>query len=281
MNVKLNQIRTINFNNLKIGGETSSPIFNPLFVLNIPIFAPEKNFDIVKNYFNTNDRQTIIQQAQASECDIVGLKFNIENSKQIEEAVEILNESQTLITKPLMIQGINNDEIDSILLPKLIESLKSPTIIAFANGNTYKTLVPKVIEGNHILVLRSPIDINLAKELNILSADLGLNLNKILIDTDIGGLGYGFEYGYSIMEKIKLEGLKGDNYLNMPLISFGCEESLKTKEAKSENFDTNWGRLQKRAEFFELAAASAIMAAGANVIVMNYPPNITIMKGLR
>ncbi len=281
MNVKLNQIRTINFNNLKIGGETSSPIFNPLFVLNIPIFAPEKNFDIVKNYFNTNDRQTIIQQAQASECDIVGLKFNIENSKQIEEAVEILNESQTLITKPLMIQGINNDEIDSILLPKLIESLKSPAIIAFANGNTYKTLVPKVIEGNHILVLRSPIDINLAKELNILSADLGLNLNKILIDTDIGGLGYGFEYGYSIMEKIKLEGLKGDNYLNMPLISFGCEESLKTKEAKSENFDTNWGRLQKRAEFFELAAASAIMAAGANVIVMNYPPNITIMKGLR
>ena len=58
-------------------------------------------------------------------------------------------------------------------------------------------------------------------------------------------------------------------------------KSLKTKEAKSENFDTNWGRLQKRAEFFELAAASAIMAAGANVIVMNYPPNITIMKGLR
>ena len=66
--------------------------------------------------------------------------------------------------------------------------------------------------------------------MNILTSDMGLGLDRILTDTDIGGLGYGFEYGYSIMEKIKLEGKNGDKFLNVPLISFAAEETAKTKE---------------------------------------------------
>lgn len=280
MNDKPNQIRTINFNNLKIGGETSFPIFKHIYVLNIPIFNPDENFEIVKNYYQTNSPQEIIQKAQNSEADILGLKFNIEKAEQIPKAAELLKNLLPYIKKPLMIQGINNNSIDIKLLPELIKILKAPAIIAFANDNTYKKIVPEVVKGNHILVLRSPIDINLAKELNILSNDMGLDLNKILIDTDIGGLGYGLEYGYSIMEKIKLEGLNGDKYLNMPMISFACEESLKTKEAKTSNFSESFGNLKDRAVFFELSSASAVKAAGADVVVMNYPPNISTMKGL-
>ncbi len=63
--------------------------------------------------------------------------------------------------------------------------------------------MPPVVKGGHILAIRTPIDINLAKEMNILTSDMGLSLDKILIDTDMGGLGYGLEYGYSIMERIK------------------------------------------------------------------------------
>ncbi len=280
MNDKPNSVRTIEFNNLKIGGETSFPIFNPVYVLNVSIFNPDENFDIVKNYYKTTSKKEIINKAQKSDADIIGLKFNIETNTQIPKAVNLLEDILPLITKPLMIQGINNNSIDTELLPALMNVLKTPAIISFANDTTYKKIVPEVIKGNHILVLKSPIDINLAKELNILSKDMGLDLNKILIDTDIGGLGYGLEYGYSIMEKIKQEGLNGDKYLNMPLISFACEESLKTKEAKTSNFPDSFGKLEERAENFELASASAVMASGANIIVMNYPPNISIMKGL-
>ena len=280
MNDNLNSIRTINFHNIKIGGEKSFPILNPVYVLNVPVFNPTENFDIAKNYYKTDDRLEIITKAQETDCDILGLKFNLSGANEILSAVTILKELMPALTKPLMISGAGQDDIDMILLPELLKHLDTSVIVNSANENTYKKIVPHVVAGEHVLVLKSPIDINLAKELNILSLDLGLSLDKILIDTDIGGLGYGLEYGYSIMEKIKLEGLKGDEYLNMPILSMACTESLKTKEAKSNSLGTNWGDLNNRAEFFELTSASAVMACGANVIVMNCPKNISVMKGL-
>ena len=280
MNVKHNSIKTIEFGDLRIGGEISFPILNPMFVLNVPVVYPDKDYEISRSFYGTNDREKIIEQAQKSDCDILGLQFNIETLDEIALALDVLKSIKPTLIKPLLIQGVNKDDIDKFLLPELMKNLDQPAIIAFANDSNYKEIVPYVVSGGHILVLRSPIDINLAKELNILSADMGLDLNKILIDTDIGGLGYGFEYGYSIMEKVKLEGLKGDKYLNMPLISFGCAESLKTKEAKSDSFCSAWGNLEDRAKFIEIATASGLIAAGANVVVMNYPPNISVMKGL-
>ena len=281
MNVKHNQIRKVIFDGFEIGGETSFPIFKPAFALNVPIYNPDDSFEIVKRFYGTNNRNEIIKKALASDCDILCLKFNLQSPSEIEKAVEIFTEYVFSINKPLMISGADNDEIDRVLLAEIAGVSNRELIISYVNENTYKDIVPAAADKGHVLVLRSPIDINLAKELNILSADLGLDLNKILIDTDIGGLGYGLEYGYSIMEKIKLEGLNGDSYLNMPLISFVSCESLKTKEAKSDNFDENWGKLEDRTQYFELASCSAVMAAGADVIVMNYPPNISVMKGLK
>ena len=94
--------------------------------------------------------------------------------------------------------------------------------------------------------------------MNILTHDLGLSLDNIIIDTDIGGLGYGLEYGYSIMEKIRQE--KDDEYLNLPLISFAAEETLKTKEAKSDCFSKSYGELSQRAIMYEITATSAVLA---------------------
>ena len=275
-NKTADSLRIIDFNNIKIG-DTNCP---PIFCLDVSIFNTDDNFQIVKDFYGTNDRKEILKKAQETDCDILGLKFNIEGENQINEAISLLKDLLPFISKPLMIRSVNNDGIDRILLPELIKILDRECIISSVNENTYKEIVPAAVSGNHVLVLKSPIDINLAKELNILSSDLGLSLDKILIDTDIGGLGYGLEYGYSIMEKIKLEGLNGDEYLNMPMISFATEESLKTKEAKSDNYPSSFGNLKERAEFFEICSASAVMPAGASVIVLNNPLSIDVMKGL-
>lgn len=272
-------IKTINFQKFNIGGENSLQ-FKPLICLEISIFDTEANFQIVKDFYNTSDRIQLLKIAQESGCDILGLKFNIEDCAQIQEACDILKKLLPDIKKPLMIRGVNNDSIDRELLPALVKVLDREAIVSFANENTYQAIVPSVVDGGHVLVLRSPIDINLAKELNILSSDLGQPLDKILIDTDIGGLGYGLEYGYSIMEKVKLEGFNGDDYLNMPIISFVTEESLKTKEAKSDSYSASWGDLSERAHNFEIASAAAVAAAGANVVVLNHPKTVEIMKGL-
>lgn len=269
-------LRIINFSNIKIG-DTNCP---PIFCLDVPIFNPDDMFQTAKDFYKTTDRKELLKTAQNSNCDILSLRFNIDNSAQINQAVMLLKENLTEIRKPLMIRGTGNAEIDSELLPELIKNLDRECIISSAVENTYKTIVPAVIKGGHILVLKSPIDINLAKELNILSSDMGLSLDKIIIDTDIGGLGYGLEYGYSIMEKIRLEGLNGDEYLNMPLISFAAEESLKTKETKSDSYKSSWGNITERAKLFEITAASAVLAAGADIIVLNNPESIAAMKEL-
>lgn len=212
-----------------------------------------------------DNKVSAIQKAQKTECDIIGLKFNTE----IEEAVSTLKGLLPFIKKPLMLRGSGDDCADKILLPKLINSLTFKSIVAHANENTYKNIVPDIVKGGHTLVIRTPIDINLCKEMNILASDMGQPLEKIIIDTDIGGLGYGLEYGYSIMEKIKLEAEK-DEYLNMPLISFAAEETAKTKEAKDKNLSM----------YLEIASASAVKAAGADYIVLNSEEAVKTMKGL-
>ena len=244
-----------------------------LYVLEIPVYG--NNFDIAKDSFESDDIVDMIDVAQ--NADIVGLKFNISDMSDIKGAKKLLKGLLVNISKPLMVNGTGIDALDKVLLPELMTVLERPCIISNANENTYKVIIPKVIEGGHRVVLKTPIDINLCKELNILSADLGLPLDKIIIDTDIGGLGYGLDYGYSTIEKIKLE---DDEYLNMPIISFAPYESLKTKEAKSDAFSMSWGSLKDRAKMFEIASATAVKAAGADIIVLHNPESINIMRGL-
>lgn len=252
-----------------------------LFALEINILNPKDNFEITKKYFKSENPSDLIKQAQNTNCDILALKFNIECKEQISQATKLLELQLPEIKKTLMICGSEKNELDEILLPELIKVLDRPNcIISYATEQTYKKIIPSIINGNHYIVLKSPIDINLAKELNILSIDMRLNKNKIIMNTDIGGLGYGFEYGYSIMEKVIQEGQKGDTYLNLPLLSCAPLESLKTKEAKSDNFSKSWGDLESRAKMIELSSASSILAAGANIIVMANPDNISTMKGL-
>ena len=249
-----------------------------LYALEVSVFNTEENFKIAKDFFKTGDYMSLVEKANSSACDILSLKFNINNEEQIPKAEKILENLLPKITKPLMINGINdNDTLNVKLLLSLIEILEKSSIISYANENTYREIIPNVIKGNHKLILKSPIDINSCKELNILACEMGLPLKNIIIDTDIGGLGYGLDYGYSIIEKIKLE---DDEYLNTPIISFVCRESLKTKEALQDNFSKSWGNLQTRAQMYEIASASAVKAAGADIIVMYNPDNIKIMKGL-
>lgn len=252
-----------------------------LFALEINIYNPKDNFEISKNYFKSENPSDLINIAQKTDLDILDLKFNISEKSEIPKAVELLKELLPKITKPLMISGTGKNDIDETLLPELTKNLdRENCIISFATEQTYKKILPEVIANEHYVILKSPIDINLAKELNILSIDFGLDKNKIIMNTDIGGLGYGFEYGYSIMEKTILEGVKGDNYLTMPILTEAPIESLRTKEAKSDSFSSSWGTLNDRANMIEISSASSILAAGANIIVMSNPDNITVMKGM-
>lgn len=277
-------IRTISFQGLEIGGEDQFLASRPVLALELNIFDFNASSHIVKDWFGEEAKPLdLVIKAQETDCDILALKFNIPEddlNKNVEKAKALLEELLPHIKKPLLVRGINNKSVDIKLLPALMDVLDREVIIAFADENTYKEIVPSVIKGGHILAIRTPIDINLAKEMNILTSDMGLSLDKILIDTDMGGLGYGLEYGYSIMERIKLAAFEGDKMLNMPLIAFAGEEALKAKETKSDTFSEHFGNFKERSLMFEVTTASAVIAAGANLIVLEHPETIKTLKGL-
>lgn len=285
-------IRTVNTDSLSIGGDKSITFVKengnetrPLLALEIHFFYEKNYTEALKNHWREalNNFNDLLKKAESTECDILCIQFNIEEKNiknDLEKSISELIKAINNIEKPIIIKGTNNKNIDKIILPALAKAIKKQVIIAFAEEMTYEQIVPEVIENNHILAMRTPIDINLAKELNILSIDLGLSPDRILIDTDMGALGYGLDYGYSMIEKVKQAGFDGDEMLNMPIISFIGEETFKIKETKTNNYDENWGDYTQRAIMWEIATASAIISAGSNIVVVEHPQTIKTLKEL-
>ena len=271
------KIRQIDFSGLKIGGASALPFMKENNNTEKPVFALEF-------LYSSPDFCAEIQKE--NNADIISIKFDIseENLEQklmdIKEFLVSKTGLYSLVKKPLILRGANRSEIDRLLIPLLAENAKEETIIAFAEEDTFEDIVPSVIKNNHKLVLRTPIDINLAKELNVLTIDKGLSPDRILIDPDMGGLGYGLDYGYSIIEKIRQAAFDNDNMLNMPIIAFIGEESYRAKEAKSDTFSNQWGNFEERTAMWEIAGASAMISAGADIVVLWNKKSIDTLKGL-
>lgn len=269
------KIRKTEFAGLSLGGDSSVPFVNENGNVTKPLIALE---------FLYSSKDLIVELEKENKADIISIKFDIledELENKLEEIKKFLTEQKELISKkPLILRGANNNEIDKKLIPVLCEFAPNESIIAFADEMTYEGIVPFVLKHNHILVLRTPIDINLAKELNILTTDKGLIPERILIDPDMGGLGYGLDYGYSIIERIRQAAFEGDKMLNMPIIAFIGEESYRAKEAKSDTFSENWGKFDERSVMWEISGACAMISAGANIVVLWNPKSVEVLKGM-
>jgi acetyl-CoA decarbonylase/synthase, CODH/ACS complex subunit delta len=130
-----------------------------------------------------------------------------------------------------------------------------------------------------LVVARSPIDVNLAKQLNILISDMRLDLNRILMDPTTGSLGYGLEYTYSVLERLKLAALMGDGMTQQPTIVTVGYEAWRTKETRvNEGVPAEWGDWGRRARLWETMTATALIEAGADVVVLRHPDAVPVMK---
>ena len=98
-------------------------------------------------------------------------------------------------------------------------------------------------DGHH-LITKAPLDINIAKQVNILTSDMGFPLEKIVTFQATGALGYGIEYAYSIQERQRMAALGGDKMMAMPAICDAGYESWRVKEAKMDAAE--WGPVDDR-----------------------------------
>jgi len=146
-------------------------------------------------------------------------------------------------------------------------------------GN-HKGVGASALAYGHLIVASSPIDVNLAKQLNILLGNLGVAGNKILIDPTTGGLGYGLEYSYSVMERIRMAALtQEDDKLQIPMISNVGNEVWKSKEAGLSIEDApTLGDPEKRGIMMESVAATCYLLAGSDVVILRHPESVRLVR---
>jgi acetyl-CoA decarbonylase/synthase, CODH/ACS complex subunit delta len=177
---------------------------------------------------------------------------------------------------PLVILGCGDDTKDNLILPACSEAAKGERcLIGSAVQDNYKTITAAVLADGHNIIAESPIDINIAKQLNILIADMGLPLDRIVINPTIGALGYGLEYAYSILERARLAALSGDKMMACPFICLVGQEAWRANEAKASISEfPAWGPEIERGIVWEALTATALIQAGGDILVMRHPKSI-------
>jgi acetyl-CoA decarbonylase/synthase complex subunit delta len=185
-------------------------------------------------------------------------------NKSADAEAKFIGELLRKVSVPLIIKGCGDDAKDNEVLAACAEAAKGERcLIGSAVQDNYKTLVAAVMADGHNIIAESPIDINIAKQLNILISDMGLPLERIVIDPTIGALGYGLEYAYSIMERARLAGLSGDKTVASPFICFAGQEAWRAKEAKTGT--------EEQGVMWEVLTSCALIQAGGDIIVMRHP----------
>ena len=201
--------------------------------------------------------------------------------RSAEEAAEVVKKVADAVKVPVVIWGTANTQKDEEVLKKISEVCqgKNLSLGPVEEGN-HKGVGASALGYGHCIVASSPIDVNLAKQLNILLGNLGVKSDKIVIDPTTGGLGYGLEYSYSVMERIRMAGLtQEDDKLQMPLISNIGNEIWKCKEAGLPQDEVPvLGDTEKRAIMMESVAAACYLMAGSNVVILRHPETVRLVR---
>ena len=133
--------------------------------------------------------------------------------------------------------------------------------------------------NGHLVTARTAMDVNLAKQLNILISDMGLPLDRVLMDPTTGALGYGIEYGFSVMERLRLAALQGDAMTQLPMVVTPGFEAWKTKESKvGEGVPDSWGDWEARSINWEVLTAITLLESGADIVVLRHPESVRRVK---
>jgi len=275
---------------VKLGGETTMPFLHfeggmpnrPKVALEVFDQQPGDWADVLMAPFADvmGDPVAWAKKNVALGADLVALRLvsahpDTGNASPADVA-ETCRKVGAAVDVPLVVIGCGVEEKDAEVLQAAAEALAGKNcLIGSASTNNYKTITAAAMVHGHNVIASSPLDINLAKQLNILITEMNMAANRIVIDPLIGALGYGIEYAYSIMERARMGALMGDKMLAMPVVCFVGQEAWKTKEAKSPTAESpQWGDQAKRSILWEVITAVALAQAGGDLFIMRHPESV-------
>jgi acetyl-CoA decarbonylase/synthase complex subunit delta len=257
------------------GGHTSLPFLStpyqrPLLALAVyDVISPESN-PFLKNIWGKASFPARLKKAEFYAPDLLCLRFLSANPDlSIGTPVnpqELLEQAKKMSRLPFIVTGCGDSAVDEEFIPVLSQTMKGENaLMGVATEENYRMLTAGCLANGHSLIVETPDDLNIAKQLNILITELGLPVERIAMHHVTAALGYGLEYTYSIMEKCRLAGLEGDRLLSPVMLNFIGQETWKTKEAQeAEELGINW----------EVTTAVAYLEAGAEILVLDHPESV-------
>ncbi len=281
-------------NALTVGGQTSYPFYQfegempnkPVIAMEIWDMEPEDwpeaavapFKDVISDPAAWAKKCVDEYNAQAI---VLQLKSTDPNDKDNspENAVATVKKVLAGINVPLIVWGIANPEKDEAVLKKIAEECQGENLILGpVEEKNYKGIGAAAMGYKHTVISSSPIDVNLAKQVNILLENLGMNLDNVITDPTTGGLGYGLEYSYSVMERLNMAAMtQGDDKLQNPMINNLGNEVWKCKEAKQTVEDApQLGDPEKRAILMEAVGAVSYLLSGSSILIMRHPEAIKL-----
>ncbi len=198
-------------------------------------------------------------------------------------AAETVLKVEEAVNVPVIVYGTEDLEKDAEVAKVVATKAEGKNLlIGPAKEENFKKMGAPAIGYKQTVAGMTPIDVNLAKQLNILLTNLGMEAEKLVIDPTTGALGYGLEYTYSVMERLKIAGLfQDDSMTQMPMLANIGFQAWKTKEAKSSQEEyPEWGDPEKRGIMWETVTAVALLLAGADILVLRHPQSIRLVKQL-
>jgi acetyl-CoA decarbonylase/synthase complex subunit delta len=273
-----------------VGGETAMPFMDfegvmpnkPIIAVEIKDRRPDDWSELlVKQWGDAmNDPGEWAKAAEKAGADMLLVKLSLNdadgNPTKPEAAVAAVKKVLEATGLPVAVFGPGQVDADNELLVPISDAFKGERLLlGLCEDKNYRTIAASAMANGHLVNARTAMDVNLAKQLNILINDLGLPLDRIIMDPTTGALGYGFEYGYSVMERLRLAALQGDSMTQMPMLVTPGEECWKAKESKvGEGVPEEWGDWKERGINWETLTAMMLIESGANIVVLRHPESL-------
>ena len=231
-----------------------------------------------------DDPSAWAKAAEEAGADLLQLTFSLNgddgNPTQPESAVATVKAVLEASALPLMVFGPGQAEVDNELMVPIADATKGERLLlGICEDKNYRTIVAAAMANGHLVTARTPMDVNLAKQLNILISDMNMPMDRIIMDPTTGALGYGIEYGYSAMERLRLAALQGDAMTQLPMLVTPGYEAWKTKESKvGDDVPDEWGDWLERAINWETLTAITLLESGADILVLRHPESVRRIK---
>ena len=204
------------------------------------------------------------------------------DNTSVEDCVALAKAVAEAIEMPLIIMGCKNIEKDSKIFDAVSSALEGKNILVLsAREENYKTVGASAgLAYNQKVGAESAVDINLAKQLNVLLSQLGVPAASVCMNVGSSAAGYGYEYLSSTLDRVKAAALaQNDAQLQMPIVTPISPETWGVKEAMSpEEESPEWGPLDERGIEMEVCTASACLVGGSNLVIMRHPAAVATVS---